>query len=322
MHLIAQVFFIDSILDFVVSTISARDAASKNSRQRIILHGAFLASSLMDGRRIHRSFRRSASFKNPSLDGRWKKVPTTNTVLAMWKNETQDQKSEPKTVVMVVAYPGDETLFAGGQVLLTPDWRWHIVAVFTGSKPDISKRFIDTTTRLRATGEILDVSEKREKQTPLRLELTARVMRILAAHKPDILVTHNPVGECRKLLGRDILGRIITELWSKSTTTVQKLWIFAYEDDNTEAVPMAADDSDRSICLPNEVWQAKRDILLNSYGFGSESFFVRSCPLEEAFFCFNAPDSFRTWRKSRVSPSRTSTMDPRYFIRGKSSQTR
>ncbi len=236
----------------------------------------------------------------------------------MWKNEIQNQESMTKTAVMVVAYPGDETLFSGGQVLLTQNWRWHIVTVFAGSKPNVSKRFNDATHKLRATGEILGIPEKPGKQTTLQLEASAEILRVLYDHKPDILITHSPFGECRKLLGRDVLGRIVTRLWNEGATKVQKLWIFAYEDDNVEAVPMAADESDRSICLPKEVWQEKRGILMDAYGFGADSFMARSCPLEEAFFCFNSPDALRAWRKDRLPPSRKVKMDSNFPVRGKS----
>ena len=253
----------------------------------------------------------------PLLDN--KLTSMNSAVNAMRKNETQNRASERKTAVMVVAYPGDETLFAGGQVLLTPNWRWHIVSVFSGSKPDVFNRFNDATARLHATGEILGIPERSGKQTSLQLETSAAIIRVLADHKPDILITHSPFGECRKLLGRDVLGRIVTRLWNEGATKVQKLWIFAYEDDNVEAIPMAADESDRSICLAKEVWQEKRGILINSYGFGADSFVARTCPLEEAFFCFSSPDALRAWRKNRLPPSRKVGMDSLLPVRGKAS---
>ncbi len=216
----------------------------------------------------------------------------------MLKNKTPPKAPDSRTVVMVVAYPGDETLFAGGQVLMTPNWRWHIVSVFAGSKPESRVRFAEALKRLDASGEILGLSEKTGKQRTLQMEVSAAIVRILGTQQPDMLITHSPLGECRKLLGRDILGRIVTQLWCKDETTVSKLWIFAYEDDNVEAIPMAADEADRSLCLQKDIWNEKSSILLNAYHFTSDAFVIRCCPAEEAFFCFNEPDAFRAWKEA------------------------
>ena len=220
----------------------------------------------------------------------------------MMTNEKPQRDSEERTVILVVAYPGDETLFAGGQILMTPDWRWHIVSMFAGSKPDIEARFKDALNHLGATGEIIGIPENFGKPT-LQLEAKPVMMRLLETHQPDTIITHSPVGECRKLLGRDVLGRIVTQLWNDGATAVGKLWIFAYEDDNVDSAPIAADEADRSICLMREVWNEKRNILMTSYGFSSDSFVVRTCPTEEAFYCFNHSNSFREWKKAHVRTS-------------------
>ena len=73
-----------------------------------------------------------------------------------------------RNIVMVVAYPGDETLFAGGYMLSNPDWKWHVVSIFEGSRADWPDRYFEALGRLGATGEIVGISDPSGEHTTLQ----------------------------------------------------------------------------------------------------------------------------------------------------------
>lgn len=213
---------------------------------------------------------------------------------------------EPQDIVVVVAYPGDETLWAGGAMLSHPSWRWHIVSMFRGSRPDSEPRFEEALCRLGATGEIIGVPEARDKQTALSFDTFASALRVLETREADLLVTHGLYGESRRLCGRDGVGRAVGRLWETGRVVAPKLWVFAYDDDNPDGIPYVLDDADRSTCLSSDVWQEKQDILLNAYGFAPESFVGKACPREEGFYCFSNRDAFREWKQVHMARPRPS----------------
>ncbi len=212
--------------------------------------------------------------------------------------------------VVVVAFPGDETLWAGGFILTHPSWSWHIVSMFRGSRPDSDTRFGEALLRLGATGEIVGAPELAGKEISPQSETLAPVLRVLETRTPDLLMSHGPDGESNRLYGRDALGRAVTRLWETERTAVPKLWIFAYDDDNPEGIPYVREDADRSSCHTSEIWQEKQDILLSVYGFAPESFVGKVCPREEGFYCFGDRDTLKAWKGTHPSRERPSVAPP------------
>jgi len=209
----------------------------------------------------------------------------------MLGNAHRIQGIDARRVVMVVAYPGDETLLAGGHILSNPTWDWHVISVFESSKTSFRTRFFQALERLGATGEVLGFSSSDNPKTLHLKEAVASVVQDPEKGPLALLVTHSPKGECERLPGRDRIGRIVTRLWQKGENQLSDLWLFAYEEGVTGYL-YAADSSDRSICLPSDISAAKRNILTDVYGFAPDSFVARACPDEEAFHCFrNREDS-------------------------------
>ena len=64
-----------------------------------------------------------------------------------------------RRVAAVVAYPGDETVWAGGLILTQPRWNWTVVALSHTSKPDCQASFKRALERLGACGEIATVKQ-------------------------------------------------------------------------------------------------------------------------------------------------------------------
>lgn len=200
---------------------------------------------------------------------------------------------------MIVAYPGDETLWAGGHILMKSDWQWTVAAMFQSSDPDRSERFSEALSRLGAKGQILDLPDSTNVKAAPKSEIQAAVIRAVAAYNPDLLITHNPMGECARHHDRSVLGAIVARMWEKGQVSFPRLGIFAYEDNHGQDLPWADDNADWYTCLPRDIWAQKRDILLDIYGFAHDSFVVSACPREEAFYWFNDRNILRKWSQKR-----------------------
>lgn len=190
-----------------------------------------------------------------------------------------------RRVAVIVAYPADETIWAGGLFLSQPKWQWTVVAVRQTSKPDCRERFQNALKRLGARGEILPSQHARPPGPVTTEEIHGAVERILELVEPDLVVTHSPAGECARLADRGLVGKTVSKLWKEGKFHESRLWTFAYEDSSGKRDPIAIDTADRYSCLSREVWTEKRSILIEVYGFAPDSFIARAVPREEAFFC-------------------------------------
>ena len=205
--------------------------------------------------------------------------------------------SQTRRVTIIAAYPGDETLWAGGHILSNPNWQWTVAALFRPDAPNNIRRFSRALKRLDSEGESLGLSAATEKQPALKSEIASAVLRVVDKFKPDLLITHSPLGESVQLRDRDVVGRIITKMWEHGEITTRRLWVFAYEDNGGLRLPMAIDTSDRYICLSNEIYKEKKEILQEIYRFSFGSYVVKACLAEEAFYCFANRTALRDWQK-------------------------
>jgi hypothetical protein len=202
---------------------------------------------------------------------------------------------------MIVAYPGDETLWAGGSFLTNPSWNMVVVSMFQSNTPDRSESFSKALARLNASGDIVGLPDTTSDEKAPQTAISDAVLRAVEVHAPDLLITHNPLGECSRNCGRDVIGQVVAKMWELGRLKIPRLGFFAYDDNHGQRLPWAIDTADCYLCLSNEIWTQKKDILLNTYGFAPDSFVARACPKEEAFYWFNSPDALRAWRKETVA---------------------
>ena len=215
----------------------------------------------------------------------------------MTENSNMPRAPETRRVLMIVAYPGDETLWAGGSFLTNPSWHMTVVAMFQSNTPDLGKSFSKALERLNASGNIVGLPDTTSDEKAPQTDILDAILRTVDVHAPDLIITHNPSGECSRYCGRDVIGQLVAKMWELGRIKVPRLGFFAYDDNHGQRLPWAIDTADWYICLSNVIWTQKKDILLNTYGFATDSFVVRACPKEEAFYWFNSPDALRVWQK-------------------------
>ena len=201
----------------------------------------------------------------------------------MAKAQSQKHIWTYNNCAVVVAHPDDETLWAGGLMLMHPKVKWTVVTLCRKSDPDRAPRFLKALERLNAVGFMADLDDGPE-QTPLENDqMQKTIAELLPSNKFDLVITHNPCGEYTRHLRHEETAKAVLALWKTDRLFAKELWTFAYEDGNRKYLPRAIKDADFLVCLNEEIWRKKYDIITGIYGFKKDSFEAKTTPREEAF---------------------------------------
>ena len=152
--------------------------------------------------------------------------------------ETPD-KLGGKTAAVIVAHPDDETLWAGGMILMHPEWRWNVVSLCRASDAGRAPKFRRVLQELGAAGNIGDLDDS-PGQAPLPgKEVQQAIMALLPETRFDIVITHSPYGEYTRHLRHEETGRAVAHLREEGKIKADELWMFAYEDGCKKHFPRA-----------------------------------------------------------------------------------
>ena len=196
--------------------------------------------------------------------------------------------SNYKNVAVIVAHPDDETLWAGGIILMNPEINWTILTLCRLSDPDRSPKFRNAMRALSAKGIMGDLDDGPEQMPLDPQELRTAIIELLPCGNFDLIITHNPSGEYTRHRRHEETGQAITDLWKHEKLFAKQIWRFAYEDGGGSYLPKAVKDADIKIELPSRFWKEKYEIITKIYGFDKRSFEARTTPKKEAFWCINS----------------------------------
>ena len=189
-----------------------------------------------------------------------------------------------KCCAIIVAHPDDETLWAGGTVLMYPETDWTIVSLCRKSDPDRAPKFFRVMKILNAEGIMGDMDDEPE-QTPLyNQKVQEAIMKLMPSNTFDLIITHSATGEYTRHLRHEETAKAVLALWKSGILTAENLWAFAYEDGNKKYLPKAEKNADIQVELSPKIWQKKYEIITNMYGFDKDSFEAKTTPRREAFW--------------------------------------
>ena len=203
----------------------------------------------------------------------------------MPSNNRNDQLIlKSKSCAVIVAHPDDETLWAGGTILMNTSNRWTIVSLCRKSDTERSARFFKALEEFGASGAMADLDDSAG-QPPLDNQLVQNtIMQLLPSDEFDIVFTHNTRGEYTRHLRHEETAQIVLKLWQTNQIRAEQLWQFAYEDGNGKYLPQPVKNADVFVDLPADIWKKKREIMTNIYRFHPDSFEARAASRREAFW--------------------------------------
>ena len=185
---------------------------------------------------------------------------------------------------VIVAHPDDETLWAGGTMLMHPDSCWTVVTLCRGSDPDRVPKFHRALEHYGAKGVMGDLDDEPE-QRPLRMvDVEDAILDLLPSDRYDLVVTHGLWGEYTSHRRHEEVSKAVMALRESGRLSVGEVWMFAYEDGGKKYLPRAMAEADVHMRLPQETWEEKYRIICEVYGFDAESFEAKTTPKEEAFW--------------------------------------
>lgn len=200
---------------------------------------------------------------------------------------------------VIVAHPDDETLWAGGTVLMHPDTRWTIVTTCRRDDPDRSVKFHSVLTRLHAVGAMGDLDDGPEQMPLAPQQVEAMILSLLPETRYDLIITHSPQGEYTRHRRHEEVAEAVLGLLADGRLGTNELWLFAYEDGGRAYLPRPIRQADRIAALPADIYAAKHQLITETYGFAAGSWEAQATPRTESFWTFQSADGVKTHIRER-----------------------
>jgi hypothetical protein len=188
---------------------------------------------------------------------------------------------------VIVAHPDDETLWAGGTILLHPEARWTIVTLCRKSDKDRARKFFRALEKLGAAGAMGDLDDGPEQVRLDIRKMQDTIVQLLPPRAFELVITHGLWGEYTRHRRHEETCKAVIALRTSERLSAKRMWQFAYEDGSGQYLPRFVKDADRIIRLPEDIWAKKCHIVTDIYGFRPDSFEARTTPRVEAFWCFS-----------------------------------
>ncbi|MGD8716257.1 MAG: hypothetical protein PVG70_17025 [Desulfobacterales bacterium] len=197
-----------------------------------------------------------------------------------------------KNAAVIVAHPDDETLWAGGTILMGTDYNWQIMSLCRGDDPERSPRFFNALKILKAEGKMGNLNDGPEQEPLSPEEIKESILALTPPLEYDIIITHSPDGEYTRHRRHEEIGQEVIKLWKNKKLFSRQLWLFAYEDGGGDYLPRPITSADRLTKLERIIWQKKYKIITEVYNFSVNSFEAKTASISEAFWCFDSLQRF------------------------------
>jgi LmbE family N-acetylglucosaminyl deacetylase len=164
---------------------------------------------------------------------------------------------KPKNVVVIVAHPDDETLWAGGTILSHPSWNCFIVSVCRGDDTERASKFYNALKVLKSEGNMGNLDDGPEQNPLYEEEVEQTILNLLPEKHYDLIFTHNPNGEYTRHLRHEEVSKAVINLWNTSKIAADELRTFAYEDGQKEYYPRPVENAAIYRKLTKRIWLRK-----------------------------------------------------------------
>jgi LmbE family N-acetylglucosaminyl deacetylase len=202
----------------------------------------------------------------------------------MAQSKTSRQAWDFSNCAVIVAHPDDETLWAGGVILLHGEMRWTIISLCRKSDPDRAARFVRACEKLHAKPIMGDLDDGPEQRPLAERDVQKVILSLLPMDRFDLVITHSRWGEYTRHLRHEETAKAVLALRKTGDIRAEQLWMFAYDDGGGQHLPRPVRDADLQVWLPEEIWQEKYKIITDIYGFAPDSFEAKTAPRQEAFW--------------------------------------
>jgi LmbE family N-acetylglucosaminyl deacetylase len=200
-----------------------------------------------------------------------------------------------RSVVVIVAHPDDETLWAGGTILSHPLWNWYIICLCRKTDKERANKFYKVLNVLNAKGIMGDLDDGPDQMPLGETAIELAILNLLPARHFNLIITHNPNGEYTRHKRHEEVSKAVITLWQNGKIVADELQTFAYEDGNNQYFPLAIKTAPLYQILPEEIWQKKYNLITKEFGFSKDSWEAKTTPKQEAFWTFSDAHEAKRW---------------------------
>lgn len=200
-----------------------------------------------------------------------------------------------KNVLVIVAHPDDETLWAGGTILGHPSWKCFILCMSRQNDAERALKFYNALKVLKSDGVMGDMDDGPDQEPLDEKKVQQVILQLLPKNHFDLIISHNPSGEYTRHLRHEEVGKAVIKLWKTAKISANELWSFAYQDGNKSYYPIAVEKATIYHTLTRSIWLKKYSLLHEVYGFDKNSWEAETTPKAEAFWQFTDPNKAKKW---------------------------
>lgn len=202
-----------------------------------------------------------------------------------------------------MAHPDDETLWAGGTLLSHPEWDCFVACICRANDADRAPRFAAALQVLGARGKMADMDDGPE-QVQLSIPAVGeQILQLLPYTQFDLIITHSIAGEYTRHRRHEEVSEAVFQLWQHQRLLSPELWCFAYDDGGRSHYPLADPMADIYLRLPLGIYQQKKAIITDIYGFSHDSWEAKITTSAEAFRTFSTVAEAAQWLdRNRILP--------------------
>jgi LmbE family N-acetylglucosaminyl deacetylase len=187
--------------------------------------------------------------------------------------------------LVIVAHPDDETIWMGGTILKNKQADWTVYSLCRASDADREPKFKRVCGHLGVRGLIDDLDDSGDSgMIEAAGEIAVLIAEKFKDSKFDYIFTHGANGEYghAKHVGAH---KAVRGLISSGQIKAKHVLFFNYQKNGTKEHPLvkAKNDSDIIIELSDEIWQEKRKIVAEMYGYPYDGLDVGYCTRVEGF---------------------------------------
>ncbi|MHC4842736.1 MAG: PIG-L family deacetylase [Planctomycetota bacterium] len=197
--------------------------------------------------------------------------------------EEKRQMFYPNFGVIIVAQPSDETLWAGGTLLMHPETKWTIVTLCGGDDEELKAKFTKAAEQFNAEPVMGDFNVETEELSSA-FQIQKALSKLLFAERFDVIITHSFWGEYSHTKMASLTAKSVLGMTRTGQLMAKQILQFAYEKKGESLLITPVPESDILIELDEELVEKKFQIITDIYGYSQDTVEVKSISNQETFW--------------------------------------